>query len=102
LIGTRGNDENFFDVNGDGFVSPVDAIIVINALPSAAPQAPLSGQATAAAFDEQSTAPVNLVIPAGSLSDDNEEDEVSTNRRRWSLDSVIDEMADEVAAQWNQ
>ena len=76
-----GSGTDFLDVNSDGFVSPLDALLVINALPStsgsAAVQAPLSGGDSIAAF----RAPVT---------DDEEE----------SLDSTIDEIALDVAQVW--
>ncbi|MEM8913842.1 MAG: GEVED domain-containing protein, partial [Planctomycetota bacterium] len=73
--------EGFYDVNGDGFVTPLDALVVINRLENTAEsavQAPLSGGVTAGFQLDQ-------------RADDEEE----------SLDDVIGQFAGEVGEAWS-
>ena len=70
----------FYDVNGDGFVTPLDALVVINRLPNTAEtnsvQAPMSGGVSA--------------IYAMDPTDDEE-----------TLDDAINQIAGEVGNAWS-
>ncbi len=76
----------FLDVNGDGFVSPLDALLVINGLPSNVVQAPLAARAE---WDDSDSIVVSQAMTVelrstpGGLTP---RDTTSSNQRSGSLD----------------
>ena len=80
------SDNFFYDVNGDGFISPRDALAIINSIQTA-PQAPLS--AGAEVWDNTQTG-------------DDEEESGDATRRDWIIDEILDDVASDIASAWGR